>query len=211
MHVLQIGKRFLNHSNRIGGATMKGKRLAWAIALAAFGCAGKETVDDACKGGAPCPATGAPAAAGGTTAVAPAAPAAAATTGVKPTAKETVLQVADFKITNAKVVALKGASKGKAVHINAEKDRAETMVTLAKGSYQLEVYIQSHDGDTDAVFVTVAGNEMRFFNDEYDKVGLCTPVAEDLFEIKKDGDYPVIVHFAEPNVYVDRVVLRKLK
>jgi hypothetical protein len=185
---------------------MAAKRLAWAIALAVFGCAGKETVDDTGKGGAPCPAAGTPASAASAT-VAPA----TGTPAAKPGAKEIVLEVEDFKITNAKVVSLKGASKGKAVLINVEKDRAEKMVTLAKGSYQLEVYMQGHDGDTDAVFVTVAGNEMRFFNDEYDKVGLCTPVAEDLFEIKKDGDYPVIVHFAEPNVYVDRVVLRKLK
>jgi hypothetical protein len=169
----------------------------WAFALAAAGCSGPDARRDspASSGGCaacPAPASAAPAAA------APRAP-----------ASEIVLEAEEFKLTNVKVKDVKGASRGKAILLMTEDGKAETTVRIAKGTYRVEVYMQGQDGSSDAVQVSVAGIEMRFFDGDYGKIRLGATNGDDEVEIKKDGDYPVVISWAEPDVLVDRVVLKR--
>jgi len=127
---------------------------------------------------------------------------------VIPTVEEATLEVEAFKLDEAEVKDLAGASGGKAVLFGSETSGAETAVPLKKGTYQVTLYMQGGDSDHDAVYLSVAGVEYRLFPDEAGKV---MAVESFTVQVTKDGPVKVILLAAETDVYLDKVVLKRVK
>jgi len=125
-----------------------------------------------------------------------------------PAAEGTVLECETFKLDHAKVLDLAGASGGKAVLFDSETCGAETSVPLTKGTYEVTLFIQGTDEDQDAVYLSVAGIEYRLFPEDYGKVMAVEPFT---VEVAKDGAVKVVLMAAETGVYLDKVVLKKVK
>ena len=122
--------------------------------------------------------------------------------------EETTLEVETFKLDEAEVKDLAGASGGKAVLFASETAGAETVVPLKKGTYEVTLYAQGSDEDHDAVYLSVAGIENRVYTPEWGKVVACEPV---VVVVPKDGPCKVVLLAAETGVYLDKVVLKRVK
>lgn len=122
--------------------------------------------------------------------------------------EEAVLEVEEFKLDEAEVKDLAGAGGGKAVLFAEETAGAETVVPLKKGTYQVTLYAQGSDEDHDAVYLSVAGIENRVYTPEWGKVVACEPV---VVVVPKDGPCKVVLLAAETGVYLDKVVLKRVK
>jgi len=128
---------------------------------------------------------------------------------VKPPPGELVLEVEAFtKLEEAQVKDLAGASGGKAVFFDSETSAAETSVPLTKGTWEVTLFMQGTDEDQDAVYLDVAGTEQRLFPQDYGKVMAVEPFT---VEVAKDGAVKVVLMAAETGVYLDKVVLKKVK
>jgi len=127
---------------------------------------------------------------------------------VTPTVGDVTLEVEAFKLDEAEVKDLAGASGGKAVLFGSETSGAETAVPLTKGTYQVTLYMQGADEDRDAVYLSVAGIENRLFAQEWGKVFACETVT---VVVAKDGPVKVVLLAAETDVYLDKVVLKRVK
>lgn len=123
------------------------------------------------------------------------------------------LEAESMKLTNVEKKDLPGASGGKAILFVDENGKAEGTVRLKKGKYEVKLYSQGTDTDHDAVFITVAGTELRFYQEEWNK--LASAKIKDVdpvtVEIPGDGAHTVLLAFAESDVYVDRVTLTLVK
>jgi len=127
-------------------------------------------------------------------------------------AQKVAVEVESFKLTDAKVVALEGASGGKAVEFSGEKSRAVGSVTLSPGTWYAALYMIGGAEDEDAVFLEFGGVKARLYQSEF-TIEEAVPSDYDLVEprakIEKDGECEVVLSFAEPNVRLDRIVFRK--
>ena len=123
------------------------------------------------------------------------------------------LEAENFTLTAVKAVSLAGASGGKAIHFMESSGEASTSTLLAKGTYEVMLYLQGTDQEHDAVYLTVAETEFRFFPGIHGEVTQAgTRGGESvLVEIASDGDHPVRLAYAEDDVCVDRVVLKRVK
>jgi hypothetical protein len=123
------------------------------------------------------------------------------------------LEVETFKLDEAEVRDLAGASGGKAVLFNSETSGAETSVPLKKGTYEVTLYMQGADEDHDAVYLSVAGIENRLYADEWGRVVVGAVPDQERFTVAvpKDGPCKVVLLAAETDVYLDRVVLKLVK
>jgi hypothetical protein len=151
-----------------------------------------------------CRSTPAPApAAPDTTAVTP-----APTTPAAPTPAVVTLECRTFTLTDAALKDLAGACGGKAVLFDKETAKAATSVNLLKGTYEVTVYLQAPDSDSDAIYVSVNKNEERLYPDEY---GSIQPTRTYTVEVQADGPCAVEIVPAETGMLLDRVVLKKIK
>ena len=126
------------------------------------------------------------------------------------TPRELTLEVEDFTLTEATVRNLPEAGGGKAVALLGENSSASRTIQIAAGSYELYVFIRGTDSEQDAIFVTIAGTEYRFYNDDHGVLGPATSNDGDpvVVSIPADGKYSVTLTFAEPGVLIDRLVLK---
>ena len=123
---------------------------------------------------------------------------------------EITLEAEDFTLTEAKVRNLPEAGGGKAVALSGEGSSASRTISIAAGSYELHVFIRGTDGEQDAVFVTIAETEYRFYNDDHGVLGPAFSNDGDpvVVSIPANGEYTVSLTFAEPGVLIDRLVLK---
>lgn len=116
-----------------------------------------------------------------------------------------VREVEAFKLTDAKVEDLKGASGGKVVVMTTDAGEAELSVTLKKGAYELKVYGLAPSYDEDAFYLTVGdGEEKRLVISDINKVLPSAPYA---FTVAKDGACRILITYGEDNVKFDKVVI----
>jgi len=123
-------------------------------------------------------------------------------------AGEITLEVEKFKLDEAEVKDLAGASGGKAVLFDSEMSAAETSVSLTGGTYEITLHMQGGDDEHDAVYISVAGIEIRTYPEERDKVMAVEPFT---VQVTRDGPVKVVIMAAETGVYLDKVVLKKVK
>jgi len=119
------------------------------------------------------------------------------------------LEVEEFKLTNAKVQQLKGASGGKVVVLQDENGKAEATIPLKKGNYEITVYALGPSSDEDAFYLTVGDNaqERRWPKNP----GEILPTLDVVnFTQKADGPCNILIRFAEPNVQLDRVQFKNV-
>jgi len=119
------------------------------------------------------------------------------------------LEVEEFKLTNAKVQQLKGASGGKVVVLQDENGKAESTIPLKKGNYEITVYALGPSSDEDAFYLTVGDNaqERRWPKNP----GEILPTLDVVnFTQKADGPCDILLRFAEPNVRLDRVEFKHI-
>jgi len=103
--------------------------------------------------------------------------------GLSAKSATTVLDVKRFELKDVEQKDLPGAVGGKAVLFARETSKATREVPLKAGKYQLVVYVQAPDTETDAIYVWVEGTETRVYPDEYGKIAPALPVA---FTVKED-------------------------
>jgi len=132
------------------------------------------------------------------------------TGGVSTTGDVTVLEVENFKLNKANVVALDGASGGKAVVLVDEASEAGiTIPMLKKGDYELIVHGLAPSYEEDAFLITVGDlAEERLFISDINRV---LPTAPLPFTQRKDGPCKVVLMFGEDNVKLDRIEIRPVK
>ncbi len=118
------------------------------------------------------------------------------------------LDVKTFKLEDAQVKDCAGATGGKAVLFDKETASAKSTVTLKKGTYEVTLFMKAEDDAHDAVYLTVAGQEERLFPEDYGKVMAATPFT---VEVKADGAVPVALTAAETGMFLDKIVLKKVK
>jgi len=141
--------------------------------------------------------------------VKPAEPKPAEVKPATPVGGEVVLEVKSFTLKDAEVKDLAGASGGKAVLFGKEEASATKEVALKAGKYEAVVYLQAADGDHDAFYLVINGEENRLFPEDYGKVLPAKAVA---FEVKADGAVKVELKASEETgMFLDRVVIRPAK
>jgi len=117
------------------------------------------------------------------------------------------LEVEDFKLTNADVQKLEGASGGKAVMLKDDYSQAEKTIQLGKGNYEVTVYALGASFDEDAFYLTV-GNmaEERMWPEN---PGELLPT-QDVILLAQEADGPctIVLRFGEQNVQLDRVQVK---
>ncbi|MGQ9662473.1 MAG: hypothetical protein ACUVWX_09085, partial [Kiritimatiellia bacterium] len=125
--------------------------------------------------------------------------------GMQAQPAEVVLEAETFELKNAKIVEIKGASGGKAILFEMDTGVATLTVPMKKGTYEVTAYGQGVDEEQDAFYVAVGSYEERVFPDEYGKI-----VATKAFRVvvPQDGPCKVVISAAEPNVHVDRIVIK---
>jgi len=114
------------------------------------------------------------------------------------------VEVEEFKLTNAQVQELEGASGGKVVVLQDKNSKAEATIQLSKGNYEITVYALGPSYDEDAFYVTVGDNaEERRWTEN---IGEILPTL-DVVNLTQDADGPcdILISLAEPNVQLDRV------
>ena len=120
------------------------------------------------------------------------------------------LEVEDFKLTNAEVQKLEGASGGKAVMLKDDYSRAEKTIQLSKGKYEVTVYALGASFDEDAFYLTV-GNlaEERMWPEN---PGELLPT-QDVIHLTQEADGPcnIALRFGEKNVQLDRVQFKPVQ
>ena len=131
-------------------------------------------------------------------------------TGCTTATKGNVLEAERMKLKDCSAKGLPGASAGKAVLMEKDTSEATGVIDLAKGDYDVVVYMQGAATDEDAVYVTVAGGEKRrIYGEPHGEIVAAVDMAtEDRsfpVTIKMDGPCEVLLTTAETNVYVDRI------
>lgn len=122
------------------------------------------------------------------------------------------LEAETFKIEGAEVRDFGPASNGKALFFGKEGGRGRITVDLKKGTYEIRILMQGRSTNHDAILLTVAGRQQRFYQDRW---GLLAPgkvkdVERALVEIPQDGAQRISIDFAETDVWVDRVTLLRV-
>ncbi len=127
------------------------------------------------------------------------------------TGPEVTLEAETFRCAGVEVKDLSGAS-GRALFFGQTGGRAESKVRLQKGTYEAHVYMQGHHTYHDAVFLNLAGQEFRFYQEKWNRLaaGAVKDTPQVLVKVPRDGDHAVALEFAETGVYVDRIVLRRV-
>ena len=129
-------------------------------------------------------------------------------TPVKAAGKPLVLEVESFKLDKAEIRALKGASGGKAVLFKDEAGGAKITVTLKKGDYDVTVYGQAPDAESDAFYLSLAGTEERLYTEDHGKLSKTKTLK---VTVAKDGPCDLKIEPAETGFYLDKVEIRKAK
>ena len=146
--------------------------------------------------------------------------------GVEDAKTKFTVEVETFKLTGAKVVTLKGEDGGKGVVLADKKSRAEIKVKLTKGRWMASLYMIAGETDEpdgiyeqDAVYLEFAGQLSRLYDSSLGKSEANVADVDpndpsiDLYqpevEIEKDGEYTIVLKYAEPNVTLDRIVFTK--
>ncbi len=114
------------------------------------------------------------------------------------------VEVEEFKLTNAQVQELEGASGGKVVVLQDESSKAEATIQLKKGNYEITVYALGPSYDEDAFYVTVGNNaQERMWLKNTREILPTLDVLK--FTQETDGPCNILILLAEPNVQLDRV------
>ncbi len=124
---------------------------------------------------------------------------------------EVTLEVENFKLTAAEVVDLKDAGGGKAVKFVGESSRAEKEVLLRRGTWEAVLYMKGEDSERDAVYLSLADVKARLYQTDGMLGEAITADVEPVAEIAADGAYKLVLTFAEPDVKLDRIILKKVK
>jgi hypothetical protein len=119
------------------------------------------------------------------------------------------IEAEEFRLQGAKVVALQGASRGQAVLFDSDGAHASLSVQLQRGTYEVTAYVQGADEKHDAVLLSVGGHETRL--SPQDAYGKIVPTAAFQVAVDKDGPCKIALTADETGVYVDRIVLKRLK
>lgn len=117
------------------------------------------------------------------------------------------VEVEEFDLTNAQVQELEGASGGKVVALQDEDSKAEATIPLSKGNYEITVYALGPSHEEDAFYVTIGDNTQKRRWPE--NPGEILPTRDVVnFTQQAKGPCDILIHFAEPNVQLDRVQFR---
>jgi hypothetical protein len=136
------------------------------------------------------------------------------------------IEVETFKLTDAKIVDIENTKGAKGVVLAGEKSRAETKVKLTKGRWAAGVYMIAGrnaegrvDYDKDAVFLEFAGQLSRLYDSsdgrteanvaDEDPNDASIDLSYPEVDIEKDGEYTIVLKYAEPGVTLDRIVFTK--
>jgi hypothetical protein len=119
------------------------------------------------------------------------------------------LEAEEMNLRDVSARELAGASRGKAILFDRPGSRAKATVKLKKGAYEIEVVMQGRKASHDTVTLRIAGREFRLRQEQWGSLAPAKPRdrARAAVEIPKDAEYELRVEFAEPDVWVDRVVL----
>lgn len=129
---------------------------------------------------------------------------------VKPATKVNVprepiaIEAESMQVIGPATVPLEGASDGKALRFEAEKDSAETTLTLPAGAYELEIYELCMDGEHDSATIEIGERSWIFWNNDYGHLSK-SPMAI-RFVQEQSGPVTVRLKRREPGVLIDRLV-----
>ena len=123
------------------------------------------------------------------------------------------LEAESFNLGEMRVHALALASGGKVIGFTLGGGEASTDVRLLAGTYEVMLFVQGVDEDHDAVYLTVVDAQWRFYPETHGEVVRAVTNDADpvLVEIASDGSVPLRLSHAEDGVFVDRVVLKRVK
>ena len=132
------------------------------------------------------------------------------TPAIRPVAPNAVVvEIESFELANCTVKDLPEASGKKAVLFADYASRATKLITLAKGRYDVTVYIQAEDGSQDAFLLTVGeSKDNRVFPDGW---GALHPTETLRILQAADGPCEVIIQTAEKDFLLDRIIFEPVE
>ena len=94
------------------------------------------------------------------------------------------------------------SDEGEAITFEKEGDRAYADIYLQKGIYQLKTSIHGIHESHDAVRVSIAGKDWRFYHSDSEKFGIARSNIPNIFSIHQDSIYRLNLSFLETGVEV---------